>query len=88
MEHSTVDYNEVAGEKKAKAYFGKRGKKRSSLFLTELIILSEGVRAAERGEEGEELAMGYIERLDICEEFNSSDPFLNYSTRTIFFSVP
>lgn len=28
--------------------------------------------------------MGYIERLDICDKLNSSDPFLNYSTRTIF----
>lgn len=54
MEHSTVDYNEVAGEKKAKAYFGKRGEKRSSLFLTELIILSEGVRSFKKQQPREE----------------------------------
>lgn len=45
MEHSTVDYNEVGGKKGKSLLWEEGGKKRSSLFLTELIILSEGVRS-------------------------------------------
>ena len=42
MGHSTVDYNEVGG-KSEKAYFFEEGEKKNGLFLTELIIFSEGV---------------------------------------------
>lgn len=68
MGHSTVDYNEV-GEK-AKAYFWKKGEKtRSSLFLTELIIFSEGVGGFKKQQQRGvgKLEMEYPERLEICD---------------------
>lgn len=42
MGHSTVDYNEVGGKGKS-LLLEEAKKRRSSLFLTELIIFSEGV---------------------------------------------
>lgn len=74
--------------KKGKSLLWEEGEKRSSLFLTELIILSEGVRGSlqqqqQREEKsGEDVELEYPERLDICDEINSGDPILNYSTRT------
>lgn len=94
MGHSTVDYNEAGGKAK-KLTFSKRGGKkgRSSLFLTELIIFSEGVGGfkKQQRQQQQQRALERSWRWNIQRGLRPVtwwalycwDPFLNHSSRTV-----